>query len=200
MGKHKLLIHWTPKLYDRIARYYDWMDRLFPIGRRGHEKILEGEVVGSLLDIACGTGTLLALACKRGLRCSGMDTSSGMLAQAERKAPGAKFLQASFYEIPFPEGTFDYVVETNAVSGVEIDAGQVLREMIRVCKPGGELRLSDYAKPVAMTRLSQSIDRVLQYIGDYAYDYKALFNGFGYDPEVEVLGWGGMYQFIRVRK
>jgi ubiquinone/menaquinone biosynthesis C-methylase UbiE len=195
-----VLIHWTPKLYDKIARYYDWMACLFPIERKGHEIVLEGLVEGSLIDVACGTGTLLAKATEKGLKCCGIDTSSGMLAQAIRKASDVKFNMASFYEIPYPEGAFDYVVETNAVSGVEIDVDKVLREMIRVCKPGGEIRMADYAKPASSTRLSRTIERVLHPIGDYAYDYMERYKGIGYEPEIHVIGWGGMYQFIRVVK
>jgi ubiquinone/menaquinone biosynthesis C-methylase UbiE len=194
------LIHWTPKLYDKIARYYDWMACLFPIGRKGHEIVLGGLVEGSLLDVACGTGTLLAKAAEKGLKCFGIDTSSGMLAQAIRKAPDVKFTLASFYEIPYPAGSFDYVVETNAVSGVEIEVDKVLREMIRVCKPGGEIRIADYAKPASSTGLSRTIEGVLRPIGDSAYDYLERFHRFGYKPEVEVIGWEGMYQFIRVIK
>jgi ubiquinone/menaquinone biosynthesis C-methylase UbiE len=194
------LIHWTPKLYDKIARYYDWMAYLFPIAKKGYEIVLEGLVEGSLIDVACGTGTLLAKATGKGLKCWGIDTSSGMLAQAMRKAPNVKFNLASFYEIPYPAGTFDYVVETNAVSGVEIDVDKVLREMIRVCKPGGEIRMADYAKPASTTRFSRIIERVLHPIGDYAYDYMERFKGIGYEPEIHVVGWGGMYQFVRVVK
>jgi len=28
---------------------------------------------------------------------------------------------------------------------------------------------------------------------DYAYDYLSFFEDLGYNPDVEVLGWGGMY-------
>lgn len=197
---HSVLIHWTPRVYDRIARYYDWMATLFPIGGKGHDKVLEGLVEGSLIDVACGTGTFLAKATEKGLKCCGIDTSSGMLAQAKRKAPDVKYQKASFYEIPYPKETFDYVVETNAVSGVEIDVDKVLREMIRVCKHGGEIRMADYAKPASSTRSSRIIERVLQSIGDCAYDYKERFERMGYVSEIHVIGWGGMYQFIRVVK
>jgi ubiquinone/menaquinone biosynthesis C-methylase UbiE len=194
------LIHWTPKRYDSIAKYYDWMARLFPVGKKGHERALDGLVEGFLIDVACGTGTLLAMALGKGMKCYGVDTSSGMLDQAMRKAPGAQFVRASFYEIPYSEGTFDYVIETNAVSGVEIEVVKVLQEMIRVCKTGGEIRLVDYAKPVSPTNVSRTIERILHWIGDFAYDYVEYFNSLGYDPKVHEIGWGGMYQFIQVVK
>jgi ubiquinone/menaquinone biosynthesis C-methylase UbiE len=193
-------IHWTPDLYNKIARYYDWMAWLFPIQIKGHRMVLEGIGEGSLIDVACGTGTLLGMALKTGLSCYGMDTSIGMLTRARGKASEAKFEIASFYDIPFPDDTFDYVVETNAVSGVEIEVDRVIREMVRVCKPGGELRLADYAKPPTRTGVSRTVERVLHLVGDSAYDYVEQFRVLGYDPEIQVIGWGGMYQFIRVVK
>jgi ubiquinone/menaquinone biosynthesis C-methylase UbiE len=66
-----------------------------------------------------------------------------MLAQAQEKVPSAEFLRANFYELPFPDATFDYVVETNAVSGVDIDVESVLKEMVRVCKENGQILIGD---------------------------------------------------------
>jgi ubiquinone/menaquinone biosynthesis C-methylase UbiE len=194
------MIHWTPERYDKIAKLYDWAARLFPIQRKGHEMVLEGIGQGTLIDVACGTGTLLTMALEQGMECYGIDTSAGMLARAKDKAREAYLEIASFYEIPYANETFDYVVETNAVSGVEIDVQQVIREMIRICKPGGEIRLADYAKPMSWTSRSRTIERVLYLTGDFAYDYVEYFKGFGYAPEIHIIGWGGMYQFIRVIK
>jgi ubiquinone/menaquinone biosynthesis C-methylase UbiE len=93
--------------------------------------------------VACGTGSLLQKAQIAGMQCFGIDNSPGMLAQAQEKVPSAEFLRASFYEIPYPDATFDYVVETNAVSGVDIDVESVLKEMVRVCKENGQILIGD---------------------------------------------------------
>ena len=45
-----------------------------------------------------------------------------------------------------------------------------------------------------------ALEKIGQWIGDYAYDYAKLFDGWGLAAESEALGWGGMYQFIRVVK
>ena len=60
-----------------------------------------------------------------------------MLNQARDKVPSAELKRASYYEIPYQDGRFDYVVATNALSGTCIDARGVLSEMTRVCKSGG---------------------------------------------------------------
>jgi len=51
------------------------MKFFFPFGEKGREKIVEKLTSGSVLDEACGTGTLLELAGKKGLECLGISTS-----------------------------------------------------------------------------------------------------------------------------
>jgi ubiquinone/menaquinone biosynthesis C-methylase UbiE len=143
---------------------------------------------------------LLFKATQLGLECYGLDNSEGMLVEAKGKCPEAEFRLASFYEIPFSDGTFDYVVETNAVSGVDIEVEKVLLEMVRVCKVGGEIRIGDYARPARLTWMNKVAEKMLILFGDYANDYKDFFTKLGYLPQVEILGWGGMYQFIKVIK
>jgi len=38
------------------------------------------------------------------------------------------------------------------------------------------------------------------WFGDCPHDYLALLASLGYRVEVEPLGWGGMYQYIRARR
>jgi ubiquinone/menaquinone biosynthesis C-methylase UbiE len=54
---------WTTETYNKLSKYYDILMRtFFPIGERGRERIVEKLDSGTVLDVACGTGTLLALA------------------------------------------------------------------------------------------------------------------------------------------
>jgi 2-polyprenyl-3-methyl-5-hydroxy-6-metoxy-1,4-benzoquinol methylase len=58
----------------RTCKYYDLFMRVFfPIGEKGRERIVERLSAGSILDVACGTGTLLAMAGEKGLECYGID-------------------------------------------------------------------------------------------------------------------------------
>jgi ubiquinone/menaquinone biosynthesis C-methylase UbiE len=201
MPKIKPIISWTPSLYDRLSKYYDRFAKwLFPIGDRGREEVLSDLKSGKILDVACGTGTLLNKADQSGFNCFGIDTSLGMLLETKKKAPTALVVQASFYALPFPEDHFDYVLETNAVSGTEIDPKSVLSEMLRVCKEEGELRLGDYGNSGRKGKLSQALINIGILFGDYPHNYKELFNDLGYKAQIEDLGWGGMYQYIRVLK
>jgi ubiquinone/menaquinone biosynthesis C-methylase UbiE len=198
----KPLLDWSTRTYDRVSVLYDFLISLtFPMAAKAQRRVAQGLQSGaSILDVACGTGSVLALAAESGLDCFGNDLSSGMIRRAQRKVPTAKFRQGSFYDLPYPDNSFDYVVETNALSGHGIDAEKALREMLRVCKPGGKIRIGDYAKAPNETFWTRVIEQSMLWFGDQACDFVSLFKTIGYKPELEILGWSGMYQFLSVTK
>jgi ubiquinone/menaquinone biosynthesis C-methylase UbiE len=179
---------WTTKTYDRLSKYYDtFMRILFPVGERGRERVVERLDSGTVLDVACGTGTLLALAFTKGLKCYGLDLSEGMLKQTRRKVPTAETERASYYEMPFPDNCFDYVVATNALSSDSIDAKRVLSEMIRVCKNGGEVYIAEWPKAAVDTFTEKVVVGLAKLNDDAPKDYLEIFRELGYKPDVEVL-------------
>ncbi|MFC1922087.1 class I SAM-dependent methyltransferase [Chloroflexota bacterium] len=190
---------WTTNTYNRFSRYYDaFMKFFFPVGEKGREKIVEKLTSGSVLDVACGTGTLLEMAGKKGLECFGVDLSEGMLAEAERKIPEAEIRRASYYEIPYPEESFDYVVATNALSGDHIDAKKVLMEMIRVCRVGGWTYIAEWPKAEKDTFVERCVVWFARLTDDAPKDYLAIFREMGYEPEVDVLN--ERYHVYGIRK
>ena len=179
---------WTKKTYNRLAKYYDLFMRVsVPVGEKGRERIVERLSTGSVLDVACGTGTLLAMAHEKGLECYGIDNSQGMLNQARDKVPSAELKMASYYEIPYQDGRFDYVVATNALSGTYIDARRVLIEMIRVCKSGGGIYIAEWPKAETETLVERFVVWLASLSDDAPKDYQAIFARLGYEPDVEVL-------------
>jgi len=102
--------------------------------------------------------------------------------------------------LPYADEQFDYVVETNAVSGVDIHFEKVVDEMLRVCKTGGEVRFGDYAKGSRESVWLSLVERIGSLIGDQAHDYTGYLKSLGYQPEVQILGMFGMYQVIKVKK
>lgn len=104
--------HTLPTDYDAFAPHYDaftsgsdyedWARVVLEhAGRHG----LRGR---ALLDIACGTGNSFLPFLRRGFHVSGSDSSSGMLAEAARKAPRARLVLADMRELP-KLGEFDLV-------------------------------------------------------------------------------------------
>ncbi|MBN2556590.1 MAG: class I SAM-dependent methyltransferase [Anaerolineales bacterium] len=192
------LLRWTTRVYDQLSPIYDWMDRwIFSTGARGREAVLHDLPAGIALDVGCGTGTLIQTAEGSACRWIGIDLSVGMLEQARRKLANTSLVCADFYRLPFPDRAFDAVVETNAFSAVEIEPGAALAEMIRVCRPGGEIRLTDYAPSP-----QQAINRLEGWFwslgGDFPHDYHQILIDLGYRVERRALA-GSKYQYFRVK-
>jgi ubiquinone/menaquinone biosynthesis C-methylase UbiE len=200
MANSKPLIHWTPEMYSKLSSSYDALAPIFfSMGEKAKHKVANQLSSGSVLDIACGTGALLASAQDKGLRCFGIDTSIGMIEVARKKVPGGKFKIGSFYDLPYAENSFDNVVETNAVSGISVNVEQVISEMLRVCKPGGKILIGDYCSPPKDNLVTQVMIWIGHKIGDHPNDFSLIFKKLGCDPVVEILGWGGIFQVISVR-
>jgi ubiquinone/menaquinone biosynthesis C-methylase UbiE len=106
---------------------------------------LAGDVTGHrVLDAGCGSGPILADLRDRGAVVTGFDSSAGMLEQARRRlgADADLFLADLADPLPFPDGTFDDVVVSQALHYLA-DWGPTLTEFRRVLKPGGRLIVSE---------------------------------------------------------
>ncbi|OKK22490.1 ubiquinone biosynthesis methyltransferase UbiE [Streptomyces sp. CB00455] len=108
----------------------------------------------SVLDVGCGPGTItadLAELVAPGGRVTAVDASGEVVAQAraylaERGTGGVEFATADVHALAFPDASFD-VVHAHQVLQHVGDPVQALREMRRVCRPGGTVavRDADYA-------------------------------------------------------
>jgi ubiquinone/menaquinone biosynthesis C-methylase UbiE len=107
----------------------------------------------TLLDVGCGPGTITAdlAALVAPGRVVGLERAEGVLAQAEAAvaakgvAGQVEFSVGDVHALDFPDDTFD-VVHAHQVLQHVGDPVQALREMRRVCRPGGivAVRDSDY--------------------------------------------------------
>jgi len=98
----------------------------------------------SMLDVGCGTGnqvvanrTVVPYA-----RWVGVDRSLGMLRQAQPKAPDLAWIQADSATLPLQAQRFDFITYQYAFHHVQDKAG-MLREVLRVLRPGGRFVLSN---------------------------------------------------------
>ena len=107
----------------------------------------------SVLDVGCGPGTITAdlAALVAPARVTAVDTTEEILGQAadtasERGLSNVEFAVADVHDLEFPDDSFD-VVHAHQVLQHVGDPVQALREMRRVCRPGGIVaaRDSDYA-------------------------------------------------------
>ncbi|MCC6300511.1 MAG: methyltransferase domain-containing protein [Anaerolineales bacterium] len=109
----------------------------------------------SVLDLGCGTGTLAIMAKQTApdADVTGLDADPEMLKVARFKsdlqsAP-VKFDVGFANELPYPDASFDRVLSSLMIHHLKtLDKRQTAREIFRVLKPGGELHVIDFGKPV----------------------------------------------------
>jgi 2-polyprenyl-3-methyl-5-hydroxy-6-metoxy-1,4-benzoquinol methylase len=104
----------------------------------------------NVLDVGCGPGTITLDIARRVApgRVIGIDASADVIEQAQRdgaETENAEFATGDIYALEFADDSFD-VVHAHQVLQHVADPVQALREMARVCRPGGivAVRDSDY--------------------------------------------------------
>lgn len=95
---------------------------------------------GRVLDLACGTGLLVARlrGAFPGVHVVGCDFSAGMLAHAAERLPDGTWVRADALRLPFRDGAFDAVVCTEALHWFP-DRVRALAECRRVLGAGGRV-------------------------------------------------------------
>jgi ubiquinone/menaquinone biosynthesis C-methylase UbiE len=143
--------------YQRIAPFYDLLDLPFERRRYGALRpLLFHGLSGQLLDAGIGTGRNCAFY-PPAATVSGIDTSPAMLARAHDRCPilaaGGRLYEMDVTDLAFPAASFDAAVATFLFC-VLPDNRQVpaLRELGRVVKPGGLIRLLEYVRPRGAVR------------------------------------------------
>ncbi|GAA2122687.1 hypothetical protein GCM10009843_18020 [Nocardioides bigeumensis] len=102
-----------------------------------------------VLDVGCGPGSItldLAALVQPG-RVTGLEPTEAPLVEARLRAVArgdstSQFATGDVYDLPFPAATFDVVHAHQVLQHLE-DPVAALREMWRVCKPGGVLAVRD---------------------------------------------------------
>ena len=142
----------TFERYQRIAAVYDLLELPFEYGRyRRVRRLLFEGLSGRVLDAGVGTGRNFPFY-PPGTTVVGIDISPAMLARAERKRKSAvadvQLRQMDVTRLDFADRTFDAAVATFlfCVLPEELQV-PALRELGRVVKTGGPVRLLEYVRP-----------------------------------------------------
>lgn len=176
--------------WDRVAWVYDVFAN--GINRRANQAMCAAVAAhigpeDEVLECACGTGLLTGVIAARCRALTATDFSEKMLAQAERKyanCRNVRFAQADITKLDYPDGRFDAVVAANVIHLLD-EPLQALRELDRVCRPGGRLIIPTY-----MNRTDKgTTNRVSGAIGRAGADFKREFTLESYQAFFAVAGY-----------
>ncbi|MCH8183736.1 MAG: class I SAM-dependent methyltransferase [Proteobacteria bacterium] len=137
------------RTYARIARFYDFLDGPFEKSRYRtlRPRLFEG-LSGRILDAGVGTGRNIDYYPPES-EVTGIDLSPAMLSRARKRRDEAgravELMEMDARRTTFPDGHFDAVVASFLFCVLDYDDQlPALKELGRVCKPGGEIRLLEY--------------------------------------------------------
>ncbi|TML27797.1 MAG: methyltransferase domain-containing protein [Actinobacteria bacterium] len=145
-------------LFAPLGRTYDRYAALLSFGqdprwRRFLVSRIDAGPRDTVLDVATGTGAVARELLAR-KRCTvvGLDQSPEMLAEARRRLPASvTLLEGRAEKLPFPDGAFDGLTFTYLLRYVD-DPAAVLRELVRVVRPGGTIAGLEFAVPRGVWR------------------------------------------------
>lgn len=146
---------------DALAPFYDIACSLIGYGHPLKQKVLKASGLKhgeSLLDVGCGTATLVALAKsqKPTSRIVGIDPDEKILRIAQRKITQTysldiELIKAGAEKLPFENDSFDVVVSSLVFHHLPIAIKKrALQEIHRVLKQSGRFLLADFGPPQSL--------------------------------------------------
>lgn len=143
-----MTVQYVEKVYNLYARFYDIIfGRVFHSGRELAPHLLDLHPGDELLEVGVGTGLSLPML-PRNIEITGIDVSRKMLNRAARRVrrlrmDHVRLLKMDATALDFPDNCFDRVLAAYVISVVP-DPIAVVREMMRVCRPGGYLLIINH--------------------------------------------------------
>lgn len=141
--KHKAT--WEDGDYANFAKYM----------AAGAVEVLEAWNIdnnSNLLDVGCGAGQTAIPAAKRGIRVTGVDIAENLIEHAHQRAIAEKidtrFDVGDAENLPYSDHSYDVVISMfGAMFAPRPD--QVVKEFVRILKPGGRLLMANWT-PTSM--------------------------------------------------
>jgi len=142
---------------DRLTPFFDFLIEVVGLGTSFKKKVLERTQLKNserLLDVGCGTATLLIAAKSRypDSQVIGIDADDRVLDIARKKIQDnnlkVEVVQARAEHLPFPSSSFDVVVSTLIFHHLPTEIKQLaMREIYRVLRQDGRFLSADFGKP-----------------------------------------------------
>ncbi len=133
-------------LFSKYIHIYLHLEKLLFLVRKRVANSIRAQ--SYVLDVACGTGDQAFELAQRGHTVVGIDLSPDMVRVARKKNHWpdlVTFIEGDATQMPFPDSTFDVSLISFALHDMPVFIRtNVLKEMKRVTKPGGEIIVIDY--------------------------------------------------------
>jgi phosphatidylethanolamine/phosphatidyl-N-methylethanolamine N-methyltransferase len=136
------------KIYYEFSHFYDLIFTRFFFPRiQSTISDLQIPAGSKILEVGVGTGLSLS-AYPRNAEVVGIDLAPEMLEQAQRKVAREgwrhiRLMQMNALDLEFPDGVFDYVTAFHVVSVIP-DHDRLMKEIFRVCRPGGTVAIINH--------------------------------------------------------
>ena len=143
---YRSVSEWNEAMVDRydIDRYYQDSHFIVRWIERQRIKLLQRYAAARpgdhVLEVGCGAGHVLAAF--PGVQRTGIDLSPAMLKRARKRlGKDVELMQSAAEHLPFADNTFDVVLCTEVLEHT-VAPDRVIRELMRVARPGGRVVVS----------------------------------------------------------
>ncbi|TMR97237.1 methyltransferase domain-containing protein [Nonomuraea basaltis] len=104
----------------------------------------------TVLECGSGAGRFTEVLCETGAIVTSFDISSAVHANAASNGrfSNLRLLQASIYDLPLPEESFDYLICFGVIQHTP-DVERTFKTLFRYVRPGGRFCIDVYAAPIA---------------------------------------------------
>lgn len=190
------------RTYTALAQPYDLAVRLLPVWRTWLRCALPHIVGPRVLEVSFGTGYLMSQYAGT-FEAHGLDYNRKMVRIARKNLGRARtkagLIQGNVEHLPYPDASFDSLVNTMAFSGYP-NGVRALAEMKRVLRNDGKLILIDFTYPPDQNWLGSRIAMFWERSGDVLRDLEALFREFDLDYTAESIGaWGSLRLYVAIK-
>lgn len=188
--------------YTAWARPYDLAVRLLPVWRTWIQRALPHIEGPRVLEVSFGTGYLMSQYAGD-FETYGVDYNRAMVKTAQknllRAGRKAELIQGNVENLPYPDASFNSLVNTMAFSGYP-DGLRALTEMKRVLRNDGKLILIDFSFPPDQNWLGTKVAAFMERSGDVLRDMETLFRECELDYTDESIGaWNSVHLYVATR-